>query len=239
VRAIVHDFGVGVNEYAAFGRDVPFWKPECCPLCGGLTLEGHGVRSRVGWTGATAVGMFVRRLKCPGCPRTLCAANSTAKSATFTVLPNFAHPHKRYLLADIDGVIQERYLGDRSFLALATATPPGGPCPSTQQEWCQGFSRAAPLWLPILLAWLVPRKPTALVRSVSRDAAVGLLAIAVRAVSVWGPSLSATPGQVLVPLWSWGGTRRLPALLPPIRRTVTIRGPTCVQSGAILIPSQS
>lgn len=221
MRVIVHDFGVGVNEYAAFGRDVPFWKPECCPLCGRSSLEGHGVRSRAVWTDTSAIDFFVRRLICRGCP----GAKVGAKSASFTVLPCMVHPLKRYLLVEVDKVLQCRFGEDLSFPALASAIPSGGPAPSTQQAWCQGFLRAAPLWLSPLIAWLIPRKPITLVPSTSRGAVEGLLVMVAEALSQWGQSSCCAQG-VLTALWAWGGGRRLPALLPPIRRRAAIRGPT-------------
>ena len=99
------------------------------------------MRTRVGWTGSNALCFFVRRLKCPGCP----GRRPGTKCATFTVLPNFVHPLKRYMLAEINGVIRRRFLYDLSLSAMAKATPPGGPALSTQQDWCQGFFGAAPL----------------------------------------------------------------------------------------------
>jgi hypothetical protein len=229
VRVIVHDYGLEVNEYEALGKSIPRWKPELCLLCGRPTLQGHGVPLRSVWSGASAKQLHARRLICRGCP----GAKAGAKSATFTVLPNVVHPFKRYLLVEVDNVIQQRFReGGLSFTALAAANPSPGPAPSTQQTWCRGFLRAAPLWLPVLIQWLIPRKPTALVRSVSKGSPEGLMAMAVQALSLWQPQ----PGeQVLVPLWTWGQNpkRRLPALLPPVRRRSRgsfIRGPTSSQA---------
>jgi len=221
VRVIVHDFGVDVNEYASFGRNVPFWSPETCPLCDRPSLRSHGVRSRGAWAhdNAKVLELFVLRLICRGCP----GREPGRKSATFTVLMSFLYPRKRYVLAEIEEILHERFGEEKSFSALAQSRPV--PSPSTQREWCQAFLRAAPLWLPALLAWLIPRVPTTLPRPVTRDAAVALLAVAVQALAVWGPSPAAEP-SVLVPLWTWGATRRQPALLPPTRSRAVARGPT-------------
>jgi hypothetical protein len=223
VRVIVHDFGVGVNEYVAWGQDVPFWKPKLCPLCARPSLKGHGIRSRVGWIGFEALELFVRRLICRGCP----GRRPGAKSATFTILPNFLHPFKRYILKEIDGVIQGHFGHDLSFRALAERTAVV-PAPSTRQEWCQGFCRAAPLWLPALFVWLVARKAIAVGRRVAQDAAAGLLETAAQAQSVWQRP---EDEPLLVSLWTWGSSPRLPALLPPVRRRVRARAP-CVATSS-------
>ncbi|HEY4002040.1 MAG TPA: hypothetical protein VGO93_24410 [Candidatus Xenobia bacterium] len=225
MRVIVHDFGVGVNEYLAWGQDVPFRKPDLCPLCGRPSLKGHGIRSRVAWVGLWGFRLFVRRLICRGCPR----RRPGTKSATFTILPNFLHQLKRYTLEEIDRVIQGRFSNDLSLRALAEYTPPVGPAPSTQQEWCQGFWGAAPLWLPVLFVWLVAREAIAVGRRVALDAAAGLLETAVQAQSVW---TRPEDEPLLISLWTWGSIPRLPALLPPVHRRVQTRAP-CLEQPAI------
>ena len=221
MRVIVHDFGIGVNMYSSFGRDVPLWNPDRCPLCRRPGLQSHGTRLRGVWlrAGTTAIEIFVRRLKCVRCPK----ARPGARSSTFTVLPSFVHPFKRYLLSEMEDVVQQRFTTGHSFSKIERANP--RPAPSTQRAWCQSFRAAAPSWLPSLIAWLVPRRPVALIRPVTRDAAVGLLAMAVHALEVWDVALDASC-QVLPPLWTWGGTGGCCALLPPTRSRAVARAPT-------------
>ncbi|HEY4000999.1 MAG TPA: hypothetical protein VGO93_19175 [Candidatus Xenobia bacterium] len=163
--------------------------------------------------------LFVRRLICRGCPK----RRPGTKSVTFTILPNFLHQFKRYVMEEIDTVVQGRFSNDLSLRALEQRIPVC-PAPSTQQDWCQGFWGAAPLWLPALLAWLGARKAIAVGRRVAQDAAAGLLETAVQAQSVWRRP---EDEPLLVSLWTWGSIPRLPALLPPVRRRVRTRAP-CV-----------
>jgi hypothetical protein len=222
VRVIVHDFELEVNEYAKLGRHVPFCRPNACPLCGRDRLTGHGVRRRTVWlrNGATGIELYVRRFACKGCP----AAAPGCNSVIFTMLPAFVHPRKRYPLSEIDPIIRDRFVGDVSF--TVTERRYSSPARSTQHSWCQGFRSAAPLWLPTLTAWLSDRRPTTLIRSVTKDDAVALLVMTVLALSVWLPHRGEAEECLLRLLWTWGGPRCGLDLLPPTRSRKVVRGPT-------------
>jgi hypothetical protein len=143
----------------------------------------------------------------------------------FTVYLPYVHPRKRYALPEIDDIVQERFVGDRSYPAMERSYP----CParSTQHSWCSGFRAAAPQWLPGFTAWLAERKPTTLIRPITQDAAVALLVMVVLAQSVWQPPTE-TAEQLLVPLWRLGGgVQGWGVLLPPTRSRKVVRGPTC------------
>jgi hypothetical protein len=225
VRGIVHDFGLGVNEYADLGRKLPAWKPPVCPVCNRPTLRGHGVRRRAVWfrDQTHATELFLRRLLCKGCP----GAEVGRKSVVLTVYPPFVHSHKRYPLTEIEDVVKGRYVSDQSYPALELAHT--GVAQSTQHAWCQGFTAAAMQWSSSLTAWLSARQPTTLIRLVTRGPSHALLVMAALLTSSdWQPLKTETHAESLVRLWLWGGgVRGLGALLPPTRSRKVVRGPTC------------
>lgn len=210
MRAIVFDFGLDVNAYAALGPRPPWYKPPNCPTYGCVgQLRGHGVRARTAWLSAGgALEIFVRRLFCPCCRH------------SFTVLPGFLHPRRRYVLEAIEETVTARFIEPRASYAEMEA-PPGGPAPSTQREWCASISLNAEDWLSRLTHWLARVNPTVVLSIQARYCVVaGLLALMVHGAEWSGCMVTATPlrgGEVLERLWLWGNTIVCRDLLPPTR----------------------
>lgn len=210
MRAIVHDFGLDVNAYAALASDPPRYVPLNCPACACAgRLWGHGVRARVAWLSLGAVlEVFVRRLLCSCCGR------------SFTVLPSFLHPRRRYVLEVIEETVAARF--DEPMASFADLeAPPGGPAGATQRDWCTSMSLSAGLWLSQLTCWLASRNPSVLLSSRARRSVVaGLLALMVHSVEWSAGLLDTTPlrsGEVLERLWLWGNSIVCSDLLPPTR----------------------
>lgn len=210
VGVIVHDFGVDVNAYAAFGTRPPLFRPSTCPACMATdTLWSHGVRARCVWLGgrAVAVEITVRRLRCRGCSR------------TFTVLPCFVHPRRRYALQDVQDVVVARFIEGHSFSKIEDCLI--ACAPSTQRDWCKAFSVHASVWLASLMAWLSQLNAGATLPVRTRSgSAPGLLAAAVHCFD-WIDDLVAGHGsaadRLLESLWLWGSSRVKVPLLASTR----------------------
>lgn len=198
---IVADFGVGVNEYAAFGRQIPIYKPSSCPKCGATGLRSHGVRRRVAWLALVALLLYVRRLRC---------ASRAGCGATFTVLPHFLHPRRRYVLDEFQRSIDARVGEGQSFAAMEKELPEP-PAPSTRREWVTAFEAAAARWLAELTGWFTKWNPAAvLARASEKGPAPGLVAMAIPALD-WIRSQRGQPpvdkSLWLQELWLWGAVR--------------------------------
>lgn len=151
--------------------------------------------------------IFVRRLICTCCGK------------SFTVLPCFLHPRRRYALEVIEPVVVDRYIECASYSALEA--PPCGPASSTQRDWCKAISVHAAVWLSTLAGWLARLNPgMVLSAQTAREEVAGLLATALQS-SDWCAEIEAmaeiVPGQLLQRLWLWGCERVKRELLPPTR----------------------
>lgn len=213
MRVIVRDVGVGVNGYADFGKRPPLDRPAQCPACEAPnSLWSHGVRARGVWRAGVAVAIviYVWRLRCrePGC------------RATFTVLPSFLHPLKRYLLEQVEAAVVPRFVEPCSYRDLERRVP-HTPSASTQRDWCRGFAASAERWLEELTTWLARINPAmVLVRRAEVGDAAGLLAMALQSAD-WVDEFSARRGsprnRLLEHLWLWGAERVAQPLLASTR----------------------
>lgn len=212
MRQIVFDFGLDVNAYAALGRSIPHFKPNCCPVCGrSCTLLSQGLRRRGAWTADFDATIFVRRIRClarGGC------------RASFTVLPSFVHPGHRHVLAVLAPVLQARFVERRSFEAIARGQDI--PAASTQRDLLRAFVASAPGWLSVLCRELGLSHPEMVVdRRVEEGGPHGLVAMAIQCLD-WFRSLRGD-GPVpktrwLEELWLWGAVRLAGPLFSPRNR---------------------
>lgn len=210
--AIVHDFGLEVNEYAKRGRQIPIYKPASCPACESPRLTSLGVRLRLAWLvgEAAAKELYVRRLECTargGCGR------------CFTVLPSFLHPYRRYVVDEFQPVVEARFEQCLSFGKMER-TLPSPPVASTQRAWTASFMAAAGVWLAELTGWFTRWNPEAvLARAVEESDTAGLIALAILSLDWMRSQQGAGPVERtrwLRELWSWGAVRCGP-LFPPTR----------------------
>jgi len=161
------------------------------------------------WTSshAHAIGIHVRRLKCSAC------------GATFTVLPSFLHPFRRYPLATIQEIVVQRHGEKRTYREIEDALP--SPAASTQREWADAWEVSAPGWLSILTAWFSTVDPTiTLDRHVSGGEAAGLVATALHCLDWLANFLllrHSVSDRLLETLWLWGAARVGQLLLHPTR----------------------
>lgn len=210
MRVIVYDFGLDVNAYASLGPHPPKYTPSNCLACDcDGRLCGHGVRARVAWLSAGGVLIvFVRRLRCSCCRH------------SFTVLPSFLHPRRRYVLTTIEETVVARFGEPPSSFAEMESLP-GGPASATQRDWCKSISESADKWLSMLLHWQATLDHAVVISFRARQCAVaGLLALMVHTAAWYGDLAEATPlesGAVLERLWSWGNSILGSDLLPPTR----------------------
>jgi hypothetical protein len=154
------------------------------------------------------VEIFVRRLRCTCCRH------------TFTVLPSFLHPRRRFVLNTIEETVSARFVEPRASFAALEA-PPGGPTPSTQRDWCESISLSAEDWLSELTQWLAKLNPTVVISTQALYCTVaGLLALMVHAAEWSGEMVVSSPvqkGEILERLWLWGNTIVGRDLLPSTR----------------------
>jgi hypothetical protein len=210
MRVIVYDFGLDVNAYEVFGPHPPSYVPSSCPACTCAgRLCGHGVRARVAWLSTgEALEIFVRRLRCSCCRH------------SFTVLPSFLHPRRRYVLETIEETVVARFVEPKATF-LEMESPPGGPASATQRDWCKSISLSGDSWFSGLTHWLATVDRTLVLSFRAQLCAVaGLFALMVHS-SLWSDDLldtrSLRQGEVLERLWLWGNSIIRTDLLPPTR----------------------
>lgn len=192
--------------------------PARCPLCiEAGTLTGNGVRRRSVWLTSSVFKTFiyVRRLKCSrkkggvnrGCGR------------SFTVLPNFLHPFRRYALREIQPVLHRRFVEKLSYGTMERRA--SSPAPSTQRDWVRSFTLSACTWLQLLVSKFANLSPgMVLPRFLEQGPQTGLLAFAL-IYADWLRVQQARPlvegMEMLEILWLWGSRVMKGPLLPPTR----------------------
>jgi hypothetical protein len=96
-------------------------KPNRCPDCGGI-IHRHGTRRRIAMTQGADRWVCVWRFRCAD------------RGKTFTRLPPFLLPFKRYVVKEIEGVM--RHLCDGGQLSQA----PSAAEESTLHRWWKEYS---------------------------------------------------------------------------------------------------
>lgn len=192
--------------------------PAQCPNCVEVgTLVSHAVRKRSVWLtkSAFAIFIYVRRLKCSmrkggvkrGCGR------------TFTVLPSFLHPFRRYALREIQPVLQRRFVEKLSYGAMERSS--STPAASTQRDWVRSFTLSACFWLQIFVSKFAELNPgMALPRFLEQGSQAGLLAFAIICADwlrVQQARSLVEKTEVIEVLWLWGSLAVKRLLLPPTR----------------------
>ncbi len=218
LRVIVYDFGLDVNGYAKCVRNPPVYIPAQCPYCVEVgTLIGHGVRKRSVWLTKSihVIFIYVRRLKCSRHK----GGEKRGCGQSFTILPNFLHPLRRYALREIQPVLQSRFVEKHSYGTMERTAP--SPSASTQREWVRSFTLSACLWLRILVAKFAELNPgMVLPRFIEQGTQAGLLAFAIVCAD-WLRMQQARPPagemEVIETLWLWGSLAVKTLLLPPTR----------------------
>jgi len=133
---IVLHFAGSVKEYADAvpfpGRFFPI--PGRCPHpdCQALgSLIGWGIYLRWACLGDHEYRIQIQRLRCKACGR------------THSLLPDFLHPFRHYVLALLQHVVSLYLLTGLSWERLLRQLPEAGPARSTVREWLDSFAYGA------------------------------------------------------------------------------------------------
>jgi hypothetical protein len=138
VMVIVADLGSDVQMYARQFSEIVFPRPENCPNCGQPgELVGHGSYPRHPCNPErTRLIIRVKRFFCLVCHRTV------------SILPSFCLPHRHYLAATIQIVLDLRYRSASSWQNIRQRFHPNDlPSQTTCREWVAAFGRRSPLYL--------------------------------------------------------------------------------------------
>jgi hypothetical protein len=136
---IVQPFFGSVKEYitTVLTQGCPFSVPERCPhpdcQAGGLLIR-WGTYERGALTGEVDHRLRIQRVRCKACGR------------THSLLPDFLHPHRHFVISLLQQVISLYLLaglGWRRLMRQVQAEYDRGPAPSTVQEWVASFAYGA------------------------------------------------------------------------------------------------
>ncbi len=131
---IVQHYDDSAKHYA---ESVPFpgalfLIPRVCPHCGAVAvLIRWGTYQRQAWTGLTVYWIRVQRVRCKACKR------------THSLLPDFLHPYRRYVVARMQQVISWYLLAGLGIDRIIERLPGQGPDRSTVREWITSFAYGA------------------------------------------------------------------------------------------------
>lgn len=133
---IVIHFSLSVKQYAQAescpGRDILL--PERCPHPGcqaSHSLIRWGSYQRWACTEAGDYRLCIQRVRCKSCGR------------THSLLPDFLHPHRHYVLELLQRVVWLYLMVGLGFGQVMTKLPELGPAPATVREWVQAFAYGA------------------------------------------------------------------------------------------------
>ena len=133
---IVTHFSLSVKQYAQAescpGRTIEL--PERCPhpACQArASLIRWGTYQRWAVTGTEAYRLCIQRLRCQACGR------------THSLLPDFVHPYRQYVLKLLQQVIWLYLIVGLGFGRLMNHLPETGPAPETVREWVRAFAYGA------------------------------------------------------------------------------------------------
>ena len=135
VVIIIH-FPQSVKQYAQ-AKDCPgraIKLPEQCPHpdCQAPdSLIRWGTYQRWACTGTEAYRLSIQRLRCTQCGR------------THSLLPDFVHPYRQYVLELLQQVIWLYLIVGLGFGRLLKHLPEAGPAPETVREWVRAFGYGA------------------------------------------------------------------------------------------------
>jgi hypothetical protein len=150
---IVQGFSGSVKEYITASQDhgSVFAVPEQCPhpdcqATGSLIRWGTYMRTAI--TGEADYRLPVQRVRCKACGR------------THSLLSDFLHPYRRFVIALLQQVISLYLLVGLGWRRLMRKLPEDGPAPSTVREWVDSFGYGAGhLLFDCLLRYLLTLAP--------------------------------------------------------------------------------
>lgn len=150
---IIHHFPGTVKQYAQAticpGRDVAL--PDRCPhpACQAEgSLIRWGTYTRWACTEEGDYRLRIQRVRCKVCGR------------THSLLPDFLHPHRHYVLSLLQRVVSLYLIAGLGFGRLLAQLPDPGPAPSTIREWISAFAYGAgQLLLTALTRFLLTLAP--------------------------------------------------------------------------------
>ena len=131
---IVYHFAGSVKQYM---------QSHHCPGCGAPVPSGcphpecqaegclirWGTYHRWAWlSGAEAYWLRIQRVRCTVCGR------------THSLLPDFLHPHRYYVLNVLQQVVELYLMAGLGFGRLMKHLPQSGPAPTTVREWITAFA---------------------------------------------------------------------------------------------------
>jgi hypothetical protein len=133
---IVIHFSLSVKQYAQAetcpGRALNL--PERCPhpdCQAPNSLIRWGTYCRWAVTGVTAYPLRIQRIRCTQCGR------------THSLLPDFLHPYRHYVLELLQQVVWLYLIVGLGFGRLLRHLPEDGPAPETVREWVRAFAYGA------------------------------------------------------------------------------------------------
>lgn len=133
---IVIHFPLSVKQYAQ-AESCPggaIQLPERCPhpdCQASGSLIRWGTYQRWACTGAEAYRLCIQRVRCRLCGR------------THSLLPDFLHPYRHYVLKLLQRVIWLYLIVGLGFGRLMRHLPEAGPAPETVREWVRAFAYGA------------------------------------------------------------------------------------------------
>jgi len=141
---IVAAFGPDVQYYQRQFAQLVFPRPKTCPQCDAADhLIGHGSYPRHVCDHNQQLAIRVKRLLCTICRHTV------------SLLPSFCLPHRHYLAAVIERVLDLRYQQQASWATICRRCAPSDlPVSSTIRAWVRGFARTADRALATMLEQL-------------------------------------------------------------------------------------
>jgi hypothetical protein len=133
---IVLEFAGSVKEYIAASQDQGpvFSVPEQCPHpdCQAVgSLIRWGTYTRTAITAEADYRLLIQRVRCKACGR------------THSLLPDFLHPYRRFVIALLQQVIFLYLIVGLGWRRLMRKLPEDGPAPSTVREWVDSFAYGA------------------------------------------------------------------------------------------------
>jgi hypothetical protein len=155
-----------------------------------MHLVGHGWYERWAIYVDQDVRVEIHRFLCKGCGKTI------------SMLPDFLHRYRHYVLAVIEAVLRGRLEQGLPWSGLAVAAAPSQ---RSMRRWLGAFVTQALGWQAVLLSALARVQPLAGVLDPhGRESSAALAVLLLGAVFVAWLDPGCTAGAVLRVLWRWG-----------------------------------